>query len=266
MTSRLARLPRIMLAPNGARRGRQDHPALPLTIAETVEAAHMAHEEGAEALHAHVRDAEGRHSLDAGLYRELIAEMRCAVPDMPVQITTEAAGIFAPDVQRQVVRDVHPEGASVALREIWPGDGPDAEARRFYHWAAEAGIPLQHILFDTRDAARFVDLVAVGDIPGPLHCIFVLGSYTPPRAAEPGDLDPFLAALAPLGPSIDWAVCAFGRNEAQCLKRASARGGKLRIGFENNIHGPDGTLATDNAAQVRRLRQMLGEAGGGDPS
>jgi uncharacterized protein (DUF849 family) len=246
-----------MLAPNGARRGKRDHPALPLTIAETVEAARAAFVEGAEALHVHVRDADGRHSLDAGLYRELIAEMWRVVPDMPVQITTEAAGIFGPEVQRQVVRDVLPEGASAALREIWPGDGPDPEAQQFYAWAAEAGIPLQHILFDLHDAGRLVELVTRGDIPGPVQCIFVLGAYTPPRDATPDDLQPFLTALAPHGPSVDWAVCAFGGHEAACLQEAVRRGGKVRIGFENNTLGPDGTPADDNAAQVRALRMMI---------
>ena len=31
------RLPNLMVAPNGARRIKKDHPAVPLTIAETVE-------------------------------------------------------------------------------------------------------------------------------------------------------------------------------------------------------------------------------------
>lgn len=258
MTSRLAVLPRIMLAPNGARRLKRDHPALPLSIAETVEAARAAHAEGAEALHAHVRDEAGRHSLDAGLYRELIAEMRRALPDMPVQITTEAAGLFGPELQRQVVREVMPEGASAALRELWPGAGPDPEAQGFYHWAAEAGIPIQHILFDLDDARRFVELVTRGALPGPLQCIFVLGAYAPPRMAQPAELSPFLGAVAPLGAAVDWAVCAFGRDEAACLREADRRGGKLRIGFENNIHRPDGTPAEDNAAQLRALVARLG--------
>jgi len=48
--SRLAVLPRIMLAPNGARRGKRDHPALPITLAETVAAA----KDGFEIGRAHV--------------------------------------------------------------------------------------------------------------------------------------------------------------------------------------------------------------------
>jgi 3-keto-5-aminohexanoate cleavage enzyme len=261
--SRLKPLPRVMLAPNGARRTKRDHPALPVTIPETVAAAKAAFEAGAGALHAHVRDAEGRHSLDAGLYRELRAEMAREVPAMPVQITTEAAGLFAPPAQRAVLREVLPEGASVALREMVTGDTPDAETRRFYAWAEEAGIAVQHILYDAGDAARLASWVRAGHLPAPVQCIFVLGAYAPPRDGRPEELHGFLDALAPFGSGLDWAACAFGAAETACLVTAEALGGKMRIGFENNLNGPDGTQAPDNAARVRDLMAALARGRGG---
>ena len=83
-------LPTIMVAPNGARRTKSDHPALPITIEELVETAMACQQAGADGLHAHVRDADGRHILDAGLYNELLAELNSATPDLYIQITTEA--------------------------------------------------------------------------------------------------------------------------------------------------------------------------------
>lgn len=255
--SRLARLPQVMLAPNGARRTKDDHPALPVTIAETVAAAKAAFEEGAGALHGHVRDTEGHHSLDAGLYRELIAEMRAAVPGMPVQITTEAAGVFDPEMQRDVVREVMPEGVSVALREMWRGPGDDPEARSFHAWAREAGIAIQHILYTPEDARRLLELVRKGHLPQGVQCLFVLGSYAPARPGSPADLAPFLDALEPVRSALDWAACAFGRSETACLVAAARSGGKARVGFENNLHAADGTLAADNAARVREVANAL---------
>lgn len=255
--TRLKSLPRIMLAPNGARKAKADHPALPVTIAETVAAARAAHAEGAGALHAHVRDASGQHSLDAGLYRELIAEMARVVPDMPVQITTEAAGRYSPADQRAVVRAVRPEGVSVALSEMWPDPGPDAEARHFYHWAAEVGIPVQHILYSPGDVTRLARLAAQGDIPMPAQVLYVLGRYQPPEPAHPDQLTAFLTAAAAFPEQPDWAVCAFGPHETACLLAADAAGGKARIGFENNLTGPDGQPARDNAARVHDLARQL---------
>jgi 3-keto-5-aminohexanoate cleavage enzyme len=77
-----------MVAPNGARKMRADHPALPLSLPELVTTAVACHKAGAGGIHAHVRDAEGRHVLDAGLYAELLAELAQVTPDLMVQITT----------------------------------------------------------------------------------------------------------------------------------------------------------------------------------
>jgi 3-keto-5-aminohexanoate cleavage enzyme len=246
-----------MLAPNGARRTKADHPALPVTIPETVAAAKDAFAVGAHALHAHVRDADARHSLDAGLYRELIKEMERVVPEMPVQITTEAARRFEPDTQRRVVREIRPEGVSVALREMWPSTDPDADAKNFYAWAADEGIAVQHILYTPGDAARLASLVEGASLPDAVQCLFVLGAYAPPRDGRPEDIGPFLDALAPLGLRIDWAACAFGETETLCLEAAAKRGGKIRVGFENNVLDADGSPAADNASRVRQVLNAL---------
>ena len=132
-------LPEIMVAPNGARRTREDHPALPVRISEVVEEAARCFDLGAGALHAHVRDDESKHVLDAGLYRELLAEMQVKVPGMDVQITTEAVGVYSPAEQRDLVRDVMPEAVSVSLAEML-SDGDENAARDFYGFAEDAGI------------------------------------------------------------------------------------------------------------------------------
>ena len=89
-----------------------------------------------------MRDANGAHVLDAGLYRELIAEMAQAVPAMPVQITTEAVGSYSPDQQRSLLssllRGISPKGVFIALSEML-ADGDRAAARQSYHALAEAG-------------------------------------------------------------------------------------------------------------------------------
>ena len=47
----------------------------------------------AGAIHYHVRDADGGHILDAGLYHEAIAELQRA-PEMHLQMTTETIGKY----------------------------------------------------------------------------------------------------------------------------------------------------------------------------
>ena len=254
----------LSVAPNGARRTKADHPALPMTPADLAAAAVSAQAAGASLIHLHVRDADGRHTLDPGIYREATAEVRAAVGDgMIVQITTEAVGLYTPEQQIATVRTVRPEAASVALREIVPDDAGEALARDFYHWATGEGIHLQHILFTPEEVARFAGLCARGVIPGEdLTVLYVLGRYTVGQKSDPSDLDPFLAAAkdVPAGLIGPWFVCAFGAKEGACVGHAIAHGGHARVGFENNMLLPDGTTAPDNAALVTEAAKAAAAA------
>ena len=66
----------IAVAPNGGRKVKADHPAVPLTPAELAVTAARCREAGASMIHAHVRTADGQHLLEADAYREAIAEQR----------------------------------------------------------------------------------------------------------------------------------------------------------------------------------------------
>ena len=104
-----------MVAPNGARKVKADHPLVPLDAGEIAAVARDCADAGAGAIHYHVRDAEGGHILDAGLYHEATAELQRAVPDMHLQITTETVGRYHPNDMRDIVRAIVPQGASVGV-------------------------------------------------------------------------------------------------------------------------------------------------------
>lgn len=252
-------LPDLMVAPNGAARTKADHPALPMTIPEIVASAAACHAAGADGLHAHVRDAEGGHVLDAGLYAELLAELARSVPAMRLQITTEAVGRYHPADQRRLVETLRPAMVSVALREITAE--PDmAITRRFFAFCAEADIAVQHILYSPAEVDGLARLIDHGVIANRgLQVLHVLGRYTAGQQSSPGDILPALRHQTAAGLAPDWAVCAFGPSETDCLVAARRAGGKVRIGFENNFWNRDGSLAADNAARVADFIQSLGE-------
>lgn len=243
-------LPALMVAPTGARKTKSDHPALPMTLAETIQSAKACFNAGADGLHLHIRDAQGKHLLDAGQYREALEALHDAVPDMAVQITTEAAFCYSPQQQRQIVKQVCPDLVSVSLAEM-TADADQTAVLDFYAWAAAAGIAVQHILYGPEDLQMFAAMQDQGHLgTAPLQAIFVLGRYTALQQSTPADLAPFLTWLRGLDVSLDWAVCAFGAQETACLTAAARAGGKLRLGFENNVINADGTIAADNAERV----------------
>lgn len=249
----------IAVAPNGARRGKADHPALPITPEELAATALAAAEAGAAMIHLHVRDEQGRHSLAERHYRPALAAVEEALGErMLVQATSEAAGVYQPAEQRAAMRALKPRAMSLALREIVP-PGEEAEAAAFLAWAAESAILPQFILYEAAEITRLQALIEAGVVPWQRPpVLFVLGRYSVGQRSRPGDLLPFLAANLP---SFPWMVCAFGEQEGAAGLAAALLGGQVRLGFENNMLLPDGQRAPDNAALVAALVRALARQG-----
>lgn len=250
----------VAVAPNGARKTKAEHPALPLTADEIARDAAACHAAGAAMIHLHIRDKAGKHLLDAEAYREATAAIRReAGADLIVQITTESVGIYLPGYQMAMVRDARPEACSVAIREIVPGPPAEREAAAFFAWLAKEGVTPQFILYTADEVRRFVDLRQRGVIPATTpFVLYVLGRYSTGQTSDPLDLAPFLAA-APR--DWHWAVCAFGAKEGTVALTAAVLGGHSRVGFENNLLLGDGTVAPGNAALVEQARRAAAAIG-----
>jgi len=245
--------PEIMVAPNGARRLRTDHPALPVTPRQLAETAAACFEAGAGALHLHVRDVDGRHSLDPSIYRTAMKEVAATAPSMSIQITTEGAGRFGPADQLSCLRSLRPARASIAVREI---ARDPAVAPRVYALCRAEAIEVQHILYSETCIGQLRAWMQSGVVaPDQRHAIAVLGRYDPPTAARPGDLDLFLPHFEQL--NLAWMACAFGPEEHACLRAAHSQGGALRVGFENSLTDAEGRVWRDNAQSVARLIESL---------
>ena len=247
----------IMAAPNGARKTKADHATLPVSIVDTVSEAALCHAAGASALHAHVRGSQDEHLLDVGLYRELLQEMATRVPDMLVQVTSEAVGIYTPAQQVECIKAVNPQMASMALREISSDFTEPEYARQFFAWCLENDVHIQHIVYSEDELQKFLDYRDAGIIPASHRCIlFVLGRYRVDFQSQVDDLTPFLQHDLD---ALDWFVCAFGHQEQQCVLAAIEAGGHARIGFENNLYLPNGEVAENTAALVTSLVDTLAE-------
>lgn len=246
----------VTVAPNGAYKTHAQHAAVPITAEAMAVTAKRCLDHGAAMLHMHVRQPDGKHLLDAQAYRDSTAAVRRAVGDeLVVQITTEAAGVYAPPAQMQVVRDVIPEAVSVGLRElVVPGGADDAQLADFFGWLIDHDVMTQVILYDVADVQRWQDLRTRGVVPdAPWFLLFVLGRYSAGQTSSPTDLLPFLQAHG--DDRTPWAMCAFGAQENACAIAAAALGGHARVGFENNLLLRDGGTAPDNAALVAQVTQ-----------
>ncbi len=250
----------IIVAPNGARKTHRDHPALPVSIEATVHETAACYAQGATVLHAHVRGEKQQHVLDAGLYIELIAELKQQLPELLVQITTEAVGIYTPVEQVACVKKVMPNMVSSSLRELTAGFTALEFASEFYHWAVDASVHIQHIVYNAEELEKFLQLRDSGIIPEQ-HCclLFVLGRYSTNAQSSPGDLQPFLKYKLQ---SLTWFTCAFGTQEQACVMAGINAGGHARVGFENNLYLDNGDTAPNNAALVNNLKADIERSSG----
>lgn len=245
----------VMCAPNGARKTTDDHPALPMNASDLADCAASVVDAGASIIHAHVRDEDGGHSLDVGRYRDAIAAIRNRVGDrLVIQVTTEACGAYAPAQQMAMVRELKPEAVSVALREFNPDQ--DRDAADFYSWLVDEGIFAQHILYSPEEVQRFETLRESGVIPDARpFVLFVLGRYTSDLRGDITELPAYIDAAKD---GTTWAVCSFGNTEHQAAVNAANNGGHIRVGFENNLLLPDGSIAEDNSALVGVAASLAG--------
>lgn len=242
-----------MVAPSGARKQKSDHPMVPVTIPEIAQTAYDCFHAGADSLHLHVRTKSGKHSLDPVIYKEALHAVAEKVPDMPVQITTESAGLFDVATQLHCIKSVTPEAVSISIREM---TRDISLAKNIYGFCAEAGIAVQHILYDTNDITVLREWYVKTWIPsGMTSVIYVLGQYQPEIPARPENLNCFIAAAN--GLHLDWTICAFGQHELACAKTALQMGGNIRIGFENNILLPDGSPAKSNPQIVALAANLI---------
>ena len=263
----------IASAPNGARKTREEHHQLPVTTAQLADTAAAVLAAGAQMIHLHVRDARGKHTLDAGAYQAAIEAIRAkAGNDLFIQITSEAAGVYDSGQQRRAMyaattaaAGVLADGVSLALRELIRAPEDVAPAGELFHHLARRGVLAQYILFSIDDINRYGSLLKQGVIPPLDHSaghsiLLVVGRY----GAQPSTPETLHRMLEALRGRIDqppsWMVCAFGEHEFDCLLAAVKLGGHARVGFENSLLLRTGQVAADN----RQLVTQLVEAGNPD--
>lgn len=253
----------IIVAPNGARKNKLDHPNLPMTPQEIAEESVACVDAGASMIHLHARTKDGRHSLEIEDNLTVMEEVKKRVADRAIiQLTTEAVGLYAPEQQMNLIKALKPEAASFALCELIQEKQDEKRAAEFFHWAAQENIIAQYIVYSREQLAYYFELKNRGVLPATNHhLLLVLGRYHKKQESSITDLEPF-ADLLPMLQDVRWATCAFGQNEQKCLLAAAALGGDMRVGFENNLYDQNGTLAASNAAQVEELVTSFQAEGG----
>jgi uncharacterized protein (DUF849 family) len=243
----------ITVAPTGAETAKADCPPLPTTLDELVAEAVACQAEGASLIHVHVRDAEHRPTLDAGLLRATVEALR-EQTDLVVQLST-GGSVHDPLEDRLRVLDAEPDSCSLTCGSTNFGDdvflNPHGFMSRLYVQAQEREVVPEFELFDLGHVAALRRLIDAHGLPhgGTVHVDFVTGV----PGAMPGTVPALVAALQMLPPEVtSWSATGIGRAHLPIAAAALAMGGHLRVGMEDNLVYARGEPVTDNAQLVRR--------------
>lgn len=227
---------------NGARTP-DEHPNLPVTPEQLAAAALSAHQAGAQAVHMHPKTPDGKDSLETDVVAAAVTAVRAAVPGLPLGVTTGFWALPDPDARRRAVESwtVLPDFASLNWDE--PGSPELAEV------LLGKGIGVEIGLFNLEAAASWAESTMVQ------HCMRVMVELDGHEDVAVADamLERVAAANSPA------PVLLHGLDEScwPLLEHAGVCGLQTRIGMEDTLTLPDGSVAPDNAALVSAAVQLL---------
>ena len=122
---------------------------------------------------------------------------------------------------------------------------------------AESGTRFEFECYDTAHLYNLAYFVEKGMVKPPffVQTIFgILGGL----GTDPEDvLHMRRTANRLFGKDYHWSVLGAGRHQMRIAGMAAAMGGNVRVGLEDSLWDGPGRLAESNAAQVRRVRQII---------
>ena len=230
---------------------REQTPHVPVTPEEIAADVNRCVAAGASVFHVHARDHLGKPTLDLRVFKDTVRRIKARTPDVIIQLSTGARAGKDWEARANPVR-LLPEMASFTTgSNNLPGvvyeNAPD-----FITFLAgvfrDTGVKPEIEVFETGMISNALHLVKKGFLALPLHFDFVLGA----PGSMPGTVRNLVFLADSLPPDSTWTVAGIGRAELPLATAAIAMGGHVRVGIEDNLQLPDGTLAT-NAQLVEKV-------------
>jgi 3-keto-5-aminohexanoate cleavage enzyme len=262
----------ITCAISGVLANREQCPAIPYTPAEYAAEARRIVDEGGVMIHIHARTPDGGPSFEVEDYRAITEAIRAEVGD--AAIINHSTGAVGVSVRQRVdyLRECRPEVAALNMgsmnyakysrsRKQWVFKmvfaNPLDEIVELLQAMNELGIKPEHECFDIGHIGTLAPLIDMGVLHEPLHvdCVMGVVGGIPPTARN-------LAAMVENIPDgSHWGVIGISRDQWMLVSAALTLGGSIRVGLEDNLYLPDGTMAKSNGELIGKARQMTEDVG-----
>lgn len=260
-------------------------PYLPVTPEQIADEAVKAAEAGAAIVHLHARDPQtGRPDQSPEAFARFlpVIKQRC---DVVINITTGGAPHMTVEERVLPAKVFAPEVASLNMGSMNFGLFPMLERyREFrYDWerahlersrdlvfkntfrdieyilktCADNGTRFEFECYDIGHLYNLAHFLDRGLVQPPLFVQSVFGILGG-IGTHPEDVMHMKRTADRLfGDAYRWSVLGAGRHQMRIAAMAAAMGGNVRVGLEDSLWIGPGQLATSNAEQVRKVRQII---------
>jgi len=260
-------------------------PYLPVTPDEITTEALAAAEAGAAILHLHARDPEtGKPDQSPEGFAAFLPRIKQGT-EAVINITTGGSPYMSVDERAAPAATYKPEVASLNMGSMNFGLYPMRKRfKEFKHDWEHAHLEgsrdlvfrnsfkdIEYVLetcygngtrfeFECYDTSHLYNLAHFADrglvkAPFFVQTVFgILGGI----GAHPEDVMHMKRTADRLfGDDYRWSVLGAGANQLRVAAQAAALGGNVRVGLEDSIWAGKGELATSNAQQVKKVRQIV---------
>jgi 3-keto-5-aminohexanoate cleavage enzyme len=270
----------ITCALNGGMQQDRDGAVIPKQPEEIGEAAARCHAAGAAMVHVHARGPDGKNSGDRAIYAEIIRQIRKRSPIL-IQ-TTNGIGVrrdpatgefhWPSDAERLGLLTLDPPqdlyGIAAGSADFhnpeggYPEETPYVNSPALLKKTIQAvyakGSALEYEVVEASSLHRLLRYANEGLFDRHRDNVWLLhgGGFGATPAIARNVLFAIDEGLR-LFPKAIWGVTATGRDMFRIVTLGLSLGCDLvRVGFEDGIHLPDGSVARDNSEMVRAAAQI----------
>jgi 3-keto-5-aminohexanoate cleavage enzyme len=218
---------------------KEQTPHVPVTPEEIIQDACEVAKYGAQIVHIHARDKDGKPTPDAKIYEHIIKEIRKREPDLICCVTTSGRNWSEFEQRSEVLQltgDSKPDFASLTLGSLNFPSGPSVNSPKMIEQLAttmaEKNIRPELEVFDVGMVGFAKYLERKGVIRGRKYFNILLGSL----GQGPATIGTLSNIVSALPPNSVWAGAGIGMFQLPVNVMSIVAGGGVRVGLEDSIH------------------------------
>jgi len=256
----------ITVATTGAWPTKENTPNVPLEPEEIAQEVYNCWKEGAAVAHIHVRNDEGKASMDYGKFEKVVALIRDMKDcDIILNLTTSGGVGLLEDDRIKPFYTLKPEMASYDCGTMnWLHtsvfENNPAFLEKLGTLMQEVNVKPEIEVFDPGMIYNAAYYLKKGVLKEPLHFQFCMGCAGG-IAASTKNLVFMKDCMESVAPGSTWSAFGVGAGAMEITYAAVAMGGNIRVGMEDNVLYKKGVIAENNMVFVARAKRVIEEFG-----